>query len=71
MKFKRVLALLLATVMLLGVATSCGKGKDDGKIAITDHMTRNRLRSMLTPSAISISSIKKLKQRRTFLKDLH
>ena len=38
MKFKRVLALLLATVMLLGVATSCGKGKDDGKIAITDDM---------------------------------
>ena len=52
MKFKRVLALLLATVMLLGVATSCGKGKDDGKIAITDDMSYDEKSAAIYANAL-------------------
>lgn len=39
MKFKRVLAMLLVAVMLLGVLTSCGGNEDDTKKPITDGMT--------------------------------
>ena len=52
MKFKRVRALLLATVMLLGVATSCGKGKDDGKIAITDDMSYDEKSAAIYANAL-------------------
>lgn len=39
MKFRRVLALLLVAVMLLGVLTSCGDNEDDNKLVITDDMS--------------------------------